>query len=360
MIASVPEPLILWYTPVPNVAGVGRHVRDVARAGIPGFRVVFAVPEGHLADALRAEGAAVVTGRFGVADGAKTATSSLRRTIAALRPAIVHSHLAFADFVAQCAVLGMRAAGGGRVRVVSTEHGIAADPGLYQANRAMAGLKLRVHALRMRRTDRVIAVSESTRDQVFTQWGSGAKVTVIPNGVDRPESVAQKAGLRVLSLARLSHEKRIESLIDAFALVHAEHSDATLTVAGEGPLQSGLEAQVGRLGLTQAVSFPGFVDADATLRNHDVVVQLSAWENLSYTLLDATAYGLGVVATPVGGNPEIVPERCLVAVDDAGAVGRAIVQQGLAVSQRPELPASIPTVVGMCEQIAAVYGDVLA
>ncbi len=355
------HPVVLWYAPVANVAGVGRHLLDVARAGIPGYRVVFAVPEGQLAERLRAEGAAVAMGRFSVDDGARTAVTALRSLVKRLRPSAVHSHLAFADLAAQLVVVGLSGPDGRRIRLVSTEHGIAQDPTLYQAHKAVAGLKLQVHALRLRRTDRVVAVSESTREQVLAKWGNGASVTVIRNGVDRrADATRPHPGLRVLSLARLSHEKRIDALIRAFARVRAEHPSATLTIAGEGPLRVALEEQVRAQGLDAAVEFPGFVESDAALREHDVVAQLSVWENLSYTLLDAVAYGLGVVATPVGGNPEIVPERCLVAADDADAIARAIVEQGTDPSARPQLPESIPTVATMCSRISDLYGEVLA
>lgn len=373
-------PIALWYTPVPNVAGVGRHLLDVARVGIPGYRVMFAVPEGALAHALRARGAAVVTGAWSVADGPRAAIAALASTVRSLRPALVHSHLAFADLVAAAAVAGACSADGSRVRLVSTEHGIAADSGLYQRNKAMAVLKQKVHGLRLRRTDRVIAVSGSTREQVLRQWGAGAPVTVIRNGVDRlgtgvgtgagagtgaadGASEAQQAqrvpGLRVLSLARLAPEKRIDCLLEAFALVVREHPEAVLTVAGEGELRRELEAQTEALGIAAHVDFVGFVQADSALRSHDVVAQLSAWENLSYTLLDAVAYGCGVVATDVGGNREIVQEQCLVSASDREGIAAAIIEQGLRVEARPRLVEAIPTVEQMCALIGREYEKVL-
>lgn len=350
----------LWYTPVPNVAGVGRHLLDVARAGIPGFRVVFAVPEGPLAEALRESGAAVVTGSFGVADGARSAVRELRALMRRLRPAVLHTHLAFGDLVGMLAVVRMRGADGHRVRLVSTEHGIAGDSTLYQAHRAIAALKLQIHSLRLRRTDRVIAVSASTKRQVLRQWGRGAGVSVIRNGVDPVDAAPPRSGLRVLSLARLSHEKRIDALLEAFALVVREHPEARLSVAGEGPLRAELEARARALGIEDAVAFVGFVDGAEAMRTHDVVAQLSAWENLSYTLLDAVAHGRGVVASDVGGNREIVPARCLVDPDDPAAVAAAVIEQGLSLAERPSPAPGSVSVGQMCERIAGVYEEVLA
>ena len=95
-------------------------------------------------------------------------------------------------------------------------------------------------------------------------------------------------------------------------LVAADHPDARLTLAGTGPLEDDLRSQVTRLGLDDRVSFPGFVDAAALLGRAHVMALLSVWENCSYALLDALAHRVGVVASPVGANPEMVPADCLV------------------------------------------------
>ena len=99
------------------------------------------------------------------------------------------------------------------------------------------------------------------------------------------------------------------------------------------------------------------------LRSHDVVVQLSALENLSYTLLDAVAHGLGVVATDVGGNGEIVPEKCLVTAEEARSpeeVAGRILAQGNDLAARPGPAARGFTVAAMTAAIADVYRGVAA
>lgn len=353
--APAARPLVLWAAPVAEVGGVARHLLDVARAGIPGHRLVFAVPEGPLAGQLRAAGAAVVTGPIGAADGARTAVPALRRIVSALRPQIVHTHLAFADLAVSAATAGID------VRRVSTEHGIAADSRLYQRSAAAARVKARLHSARLRRTDHVIAVSESTRKQIQRQWGSGAPITVIRNGIDRPGSpVAPAAGLRILSLSRLAPEKRLDCVLRGFAELHRTHPEARLTLAGDGPERGACADLIASLGLDDAVTMPGVVDSDSALAVHDVVVQLSAWENLSYTLLDAAARGLGIVATDVGGNAEITGGTGLIQdPSDAPAVAHVLQQQGLQPSERPALAETIPSVQGMVEQMSAVYRRML-
>ena len=155
-----------------------------------------------------------------------------------------------------------------------------------------------------------------------------------------------------------------DRLVDAFALVHREHPEATLTVAGDGPLEGALRAQVSRLGLDEAVSLPGHVDAGELLRHTDVVAQLSVWENCSYTLLDALVAGAGVVATAVGGNPEILGPAALVPGDaperDPAAVAAALVSQGTRLDLRPTLDPTWPTVAQMCASVADTYATVCA
>ena len=67
-----------------------------------------------------------------------------------------------------------------------------------------------------------------------------------------------------------------------------------------------LKARAKRLNLGDSVTFSGFVNPIEAMGRSDMIVQLSVWENCSYTLLDAKAAGLKTVATAVGGNPEIL------------------------------------------------------
>lgn len=337
----------LWVSPVGQPGGVGRHLTDVARVGIPGWRLVFLVPPGVVADELRATGAAVVTGPIGPDFGLRDSVSTLRRVVKRLRPQVVHTHLSYADIVSPIAT------GGLAVKLVSTEHGIAADDLVYHGSRARSRVMAAVHTARLRRFDAAIAVADATRDAMRAKWHR-RDIVVVPNGIDAPERPTRRPGLRIASIARLSPEKRIDALIDAFALVRTMQPDATLTIAGDGPLDGTLRSRAAGV---PGVRFVGHVPADEVLANHDIVVQLSVWENCSYTLLDAMAAGLGVVATPVGGNPELLPPDCLVPADDPDAVAAAILRQGLDTASRPSVP-EWPGVADMTAGIARVYASI--
>ncbi|OAX67768.1 hypothetical protein A5N15_00845 [Rothia kristinae] len=118
--------------------------------------------------------------------------------------------------------------------------------------------------------------------------------------------------------------KNLDVLLEAFARVREQVPEATLEVAGEGPLRSQLEDRARTLGVAEAVRFVGFADPIEAMGRADVLAQLSAWENLSYTLLDAAAVGLPVVATEVGGNAEILPAGSLVSSPDPAVIARKL------------------------------------
>ena len=204
--AALTQPIALWVIPVPEIGGVARHTLDVTRAGIPGWRIVVFCPDGALAEALRAQGRPVLTGDFGPAAGLRRSVQTLRRTVARLRPTIVHTHLSYADIAAAIALRALPAPRGAHPLLVSTEHGIA--PGdLYQTSRAKGTLMSTVHRVRCHAFDALIAVCESTRDLMRSKWHVESEITVILNGVDRPEEPHRRQpGLRVASLARLSHD----------------------------------------------------------------------------------------------------------------------------------------------------------
>ncbi|WP_299447241.1 glycosyltransferase family 4 protein [uncultured Phycicoccus sp.] len=348
-------PLALWVLPVSDLGGVARHVLDVTEVGIPGYRVAVLCPPGPLADRLRAGGADVTTGPVGPEHGGRSALIATRAAVRERRPAVVHSHLSWADVVTAAATVGSGTA------LVSTEHGIADDDLVYHRTVWRSRAKAALHTARLRRADAVIAVSEATARSVRARWhpGRSTRVRVVRNGVDPLPHREQRApGLHVCSIARFAPEKRLDALVRAFATLAATHPGARLTLAGTGALEEPVRRLVDELGLADATELPGHVDAADLLGRSDVLVQLSVWENCSYSLLDALVHGVGVVATPVGGNTEILPSAALVPHDEPAAVADAVARQGLEPSTRPALPAGWPTRAQMCADIAQVYREV--
>ena len=316
---------VLWVVPVPDFGGVARHVLDVARTGIPGYRLVVCAPEGKLTGRLREHNVPVHAVPFGPSSGFRTSFVSLAHVIEREKPAIVHSHLAYADVIAAAVVnsLKMRRLANRSLTVptlITTEHGIAGDDAVYHGTSWRSKLMEQVHRVRLWGTNAAIAVSRSTAEQMRRKWGA-RRVSIIYNGVDAPRLRAavhkhrvptEPDAPRILSLSRLSPEKGIDVLIEAFAQLRTVYPKAHLEIAGEGDLADTLAQQVRELHISDAVTFSGFVDPLEAMGRSDMVVQLSLWENCSYTLLDAKAAGLKTVATNVGGNPEILAPNELV------------------------------------------------
>lgn len=345
---------VLWAIPVADLAGVARHVIDAATTTIPGWRIVVLCPPGPLAPVLVDHGVAAFTDRFGPAAGLAASIDALRRAVRHVRPEIVHTHLAYADLVAAMTPMA-------GVHRVSTEHGIAADDAVYHQHVGKARVMAAAHHVRQRRLDGQIAVAHATLRTVRDKWRPAADMpsVVIPNGMNRHDESGRAPGLRVGAICRHAPEKGLDVLIDAFAHVVAEEPTARLTLAGTGPVTDELVSQVERLGLTAAVTFPGFVDAQRLLGALDVVVQLSVWENSSYALLDAMRARCGVVASDVGGNQEMLPSDALVPRGDAKMIAAAIISQGKNPASRPALPADWPTVGDMCARIGEFYDHIV-
>ncbi len=134
----------------------------------------------------------------------------------------------------------------------------------------------------------------------------------------------------VVCIARLTAQKRIDRLIDAFA--HVTHPSARLVILGEGEERAALERQISRLDLDRCVSLPGYVsDVGKVLHASDLFVLTSAYEGLPAAVLEAMAANCPVLSTDcfpsatslVGGN-----DGCAIVAPDpmqiAAAIDRAL------------------------------------
>ena len=242
-------PIALWVVPVAEIGGVARHVLDVARTGLPRTRMVVLCPPGALAEELTQLGVPVLAESFGPNYGLAASVRVLRHAVAKLRPAIVHTHLAYADIVGALAVPLT-----GPTKLVSTEHGIAYDDSVYHGSSFKSALMSRAHQVRCERFDALMACSVATADAMEAKWHPRRVIDVLHNGVDAPTAPSQrKEGLRILSLARLAPEKRILELLKGFSLLKRDYPQATLTIAGTGEEEAALRGAVESLGLTDCL-----------------------------------------------------------------------------------------------------------
>lgn len=159
-----------------------------------------------------------------------------------------------------------------------------------------------------RRADRVVAVTRPTAEHLTAQ--GVPRVHTVENflpsrGGDRALTPAPAAGpLALLFIGRLSIEKGVDVLLEALA---AGPAALQLTVLGDGAERADLEALCGRLGLSARVHFAGWQDdVGPYLDRAGAVVMPSLREGLPLTAIEAAAAGRPVVASRVGGIPDVI------------------------------------------------------
>jgi glycosyltransferase involved in cell wall biosynthesis len=229
----------------------------------------------------------------------------LARIIRKWRPDIVHSHMVHANllarivrFLAPIPVLICSARSideGGRFREI-----------LYRLTDSLCDLTTQVSHAGLERYVRVGAVPRH-------------KIRYIPNGVDterfkpnledrlkfRKELGVE--GFVWLAVGRFDPPKDYPSMLQAFARVVHKHSNTILLIAGDGPLRKTMENLARELGIEKRTKFLGIRrDIPQLMNAADAYVMSSSWEGMPNVLLEASATGLPIVATDVGGNREIV------------------------------------------------------
>jgi glycosyltransferase involved in cell wall biosynthesis len=250
--------------------------------------------------------------------------ATLRRLSAYVRAngiEVVHSHNPLA------AHYGAAAARWGHASAaVNTLHGTAtlSMPAWAKALYYASGLA----------NDRVVSVCRHVEDTLRGQFPLPArKCSVIYNGI--PVDSLLKLGPRPAggatvfgTMARLIPVKDHRALLMAFAAIHGRYPNTRLRILGDGELRPALERQAVELGLEGSVAFLGWSpDVANFLAQTDIFVLSSLSEGLPLTVLEAMAAGRPLVATAVGGVPEVVEDaRCgwLCPPGDAAALADAM------------------------------------
>ncbi len=254
----------------------------------------------------------------------------LSRVLRAVAPDIVHTRgWSSVDAISAARVSGIP-------RVVHGEHGWeAADP--RGRNRKRILLRKCLSPL----VDRFVTVSDDLQRWLSRSVGiSERKITRIHNGVDvRRFALGRRAAARRLlaldesvfvvgTVGRLDPVKDHATLLRAFEPIARADRPACLLIAGGGPMRAEIEADAARLGISDQVKLLGERgDIALILEALDVFALTSIAEGISNTILEAMASGLPVVATRVGGNPELVEHGAsgqLVSARDAPALAAAL------------------------------------
>ncbi len=232
------------------------------------------------------------------------------RKLRALRPTLMHVHHVWP---AADRYLAMLARAAGVPHLIVTEHLVGSSH---------SGGQRALKRFELERADAVTAVCGAIASMLVEDYGvSRDRVRVVPNGAETPDEGQEQAPARAwrerfhaslirplwVVAGRLESQKGHGVLFDALAEVWKRGLDFTLAVAGDGALRGALEQRAQELGLAQKIRFLGQLeDVGPLFAAADAVVLPSLWEGMPLALLEAMARARPIVATTVGGIPEVI------------------------------------------------------
>jgi glycosyltransferase involved in cell wall biosynthesis len=243
---------------------------------------------------------------------------AIARVIRRFRPDVIHTHLSKAGLLGRPVALATSRA----VRI-HTFHGTVFG-GYFGAT--ASGAIARAERLLGHRSDAIVALSDRQRDElVDMRIAPAARIMVVPLGLDlerfataRDDAARQSArsmlgipadALVIVAIGRLVPIKRLERLIDAFAVVAGRVPGSLLYLVGDGSERVTLQARVSAAGLLDRVTFVGWSGSTPDwYAGTDVVALTSDREGTPLALIEAAAAGRPVVATDVGGVADVVAD----------------------------------------------------
>lgn len=283
----------------------------------------------------------------------------LAQVVRRFRPDVLHTHSYVMRYVLPAHFR----------KVVHTVHNLA--------EREVDGIGRAIHRLAFRAGAAPVAISAAVARSFARLYGR-EPAAVIPNGVDvgrgfRPEARAAwrsrygfgPGDCLVVSVGRLEAQKNPLHLIRAFTGGLRDAPATHLLLAGEGTLLEPARQLASQVGLAARVHFPGLcADVAELLSACDVFSLGSDWEGAPVAILEAMAAHLPVVATAVGGVPDLVEDGVtglLVPPGDANALGRAMAALALDSDRRQRMGAAAAQraqrfdVTGMTEAYAQLF-----
>ena len=259
------------------------------------------------------------------------AVGALAAHLAEARADVVHAHMYRAETVATRAVIALGEAGQRRPYLVATIH-----------SSRVRSLEDQQHLRELTpHMDRLIAVSHAIQHKLIDEQRTSVPVSLVYNGVDLerydnqeacctlPEEYGMEPGSQIVGVvARLEPEKGHPTLLEAWPAVLRAVPDAYLLIVGEGSRRDALEAQARELRIAHRVVFTGRRDdVPAVTAALDVAVLPSYREAQGMVILEAMALSRPVVASNVGGIPEMIEDGVtglLVPPRDPAALATAI------------------------------------
>jgi glycosyltransferase involved in cell wall biosynthesis len=322
---------ILHVTRAP-VGGIFRHILDLTEGQIArGHQVGFILDSGTGGERAEAALAAIAPklqlgiNRYPIARevglGDIRAFSQVSRRIKEVKPEVLHGHGAKGG-----AFLRLCPAAAGAIRVY-TPHGGSLH---YLKGTPRGTVYGVIEKALMLRTNLFLFESRFARDTYYRTIGSPQSlVRVVPNGVAEAEFTPVTPATDASEIVYVGEFRRIKGadlLIDAIADLHRAGRKVSATLAGDGEESEAIHAQVQRLGLAGHIRFIGHVPAREAFAMGRLLVVPSRADSLPYVVLEAAAAGVPMIATRVGGIPEVLgPEsEALVRPENAAALAQAI------------------------------------
>jgi len=222
---------------------------------------------------------------------------------------IVHSHGYFADI---CSLTVAKLLG---IKTLSTCHGF-----VYNDRKLDLYIKLDQMVLKM--SNQVICVSDSIKGSLLTLGFHNKKIRVVPNAVAKNHDRSKLENVRKIKrkkmhaaenqfvvgfAGRLSAEKGLKSLMQAFSMIAKKKPECRLWIIGDGPLRSELKKMANRFRISENVIFLGFrEDVMDLMAGMDTFVLPSFIEGTPMALLEAMSLGIPSIASSVGQIPQII------------------------------------------------------
>lgn len=252
------------------------------------------------------------------------------RCIRTFKPDVIHAHNLFFRTTEAAALLKTLSS----VPLITTLHLGEMEGGSKLLRTLVKSYEFTVGRFIARQSSHIITVSEAVAQYSKPMIGKSTPLTVVPNGVDTSafHPTLERNGVKptILFVGRLIQNKGPEVLVNAVPQILSSHPNARIIFAGDGPMKAQLIQQAEKLQVGHAIDFLGLRhDVPELMRKSSLFVRPSTLEGMPLTVLEAMASALPVVATPVGGTPELIKDKeCghLVPVGDSSALANATIR----------------------------------
>jgi glycosyltransferase involved in cell wall biosynthesis len=373
-------PLRILHVMRAPVGGLFRHVVDLAGEQARRGHAVGIVADGTSADALTVKRLSDIAPRLrlglslipmsrqpGLGD--LSAVRRVAKIARALDLDILHGHGAKGGAYARLAKTWLSLRDGARIKVFYTPHGGSLH---YKPGTPSGTLFMGLERIMGRMTDGLIFESAFAHDAYARLAGDGdVPRRVVPNGLSPQDFVSRmpaEDAADFLFIGELRKLKGVDVLLAALARI-AETRPVRAVIVGAGPDGEAFKSQAHQMGLDESVTFPGAMPAAEAFPLGRCLVVPSRAESFPYVVLEAGAAGKPLIATRVGGVPEIVAGTRTELVTDGSvdelvrAMEAVLADPDDALARASELRQAVQqkfTVAAMTEAVLAFYRSALA